>query len=300
MASLALPTEYDNTLGALYVGSLVLRAFRLPLIIDTPRKILQRLGRWVLDLLHLIFNGHAFYTYAITNYLKPLALLRIDWSIVGEMIITVISDTIVQGVFAYRIWKLSNRNVPLIVIIGLMSTFVAVTGFMLAARCVQTPFFLAADDYTTTMLYSSLAGAAVTDFTITVILCILLHQKQSVIKRTRSLIKRLMVYTINAGALTSLCAIASLIAYAVMSKNFVFLGIYSVLPKLYLNSLLATLNARWLFQKQTPSDHLSIPLSSVTPTHVNLTSQTAMSQPVDQVVEKFNPSFTNEGSKEKV
>lgn len=34
-----------------------------------------------------------------------------------------------------------------------------------------------------TMLYSSLAGAAVTDFTITVILCILLHQKQSVIKR---------------------------------------------------------------------------------------------------------------------
>ena len=48
----------------------------------------------------------------------------------------------------------------------------------------------------------------------------------------------------------------------------------------YLNSLLATLNARWLFQKQTPSDHLSIPLSSVTPTHVNLTSQTAMSQPV--------------------
>lgn len=58
-----------------------------------------------------------------------------------------------------------------------------------------------------------------------------------------------------------------------------FLTLYILV---YLNSLLATLNARWLFQKHTGSDHLSIPLTSIAMTHVSLNSQTAAadSQPV--------------------
>lgn len=47
-----------------------------------------------------------------------------------------------------------------------------------------------------------------------------------------------------------------------------------MVPLVYLNSLLATLNARDAFRKQQTgaSDHLSFPLSSVSGTHVNLHS----------------------------
>ncbi|KAJ3478870.1 hypothetical protein NLI96_g9457 [Meripilus lineatus] len=61
---------------------------------------------------------------------------------------------------------------------------------------------------------------------------------------SESLINKLMAYSINTGALTSICAIVCLIVYASMPNSFVFLAFYFVLPKLCLNSLLATLNAR--------------------------------------------------------
>lgn len=52
----------------------------------------------------------------------------------------------------------------------------------------------------------------------------------------------------------------------------------------YLNSLLATLNAQWLFQHQaSDDDHLSIPLSKISPAHIALNPESTISQPVSLI-----------------
>lgn len=68
-----------------------------------------------------------------------------------------------------------------------------------------------------------------------------------------------MLYGINTGALTSLCEVACLIAYVTMPNNLIFIAIFFVLPKLLLNALLATLNARVSLQESRRSKAWSSP-----------------------------------------
>ncbi|KAG0698364.1 hypothetical protein DFH29DRAFT_941402 [Suillus ampliporus] len=57
-----------------------------------------------------------------------------------------------------------------------------------------------------------------------------------------------MAYTINTGCVTSIFSIATVIACAAMLRNFIFLGIEFLVTKLYVNSYLALLNARYYFE----------------------------------------------------
>jgi len=53
-----------------------------------------------------------------------------------------------------------------------------------------------------------------------------------------------MVYTVQTGLLTSVASLGCVIAYAISPNTYIFLAIYFPLSKLYINALLATLNAR--------------------------------------------------------
>ncbi|KNZ75372.1 hypothetical protein J132_03412 [Termitomyces sp. J132] len=61
---------------------------------------------------------------------------------------------------------------------------------------------------------------------------------------TNSLVRMLMLYTINTSKGDRICSITCFIAYAIWPDDFTFIGIYFSLSKLFLNSLLATLNSR--------------------------------------------------------
>ncbi|KAF5319718.1 hypothetical protein D9619_008607 [Psilocybe cf. subviscida] len=103
-----------------------------------------------------------------------------------------------------------------------------------------------------TYLYVSFAAAVAADSTVAISLCALLFHSRTGIKRTDSIVRILMAFSINTGLLTSICALACLITYAIWPKNFIFIGFYFVLSKLYVNSLLASLNARSsLIEKDT-------------------------------------------------
>ncbi|PPQ99279.1 hypothetical protein CVT24_009279 [Panaeolus cyanescens] len=48
-----------------------------------------------------------------------------------------------------------------------------------------------------------------------------------------------------------ICAVACLVTYAIWPQRFIFMGLYFALSKLYVNSLLASLNTRGSFRAQT-------------------------------------------------
>ncbi|KAI0921867.1 hypothetical protein AcV7_007997 [Taiwanofungus camphoratus] len=107
-----------------------------------------------------------------------------------------------------------------------------------------------------------LGAAAFADVLIATSLCVLLRRCRTGFSRTDSVVRTLIVYSVNTGALTSLCAIASLVTYAVMPDSYVFLAIYFVLPELLLNSLLATLNARSSLRERNAGSLVPISLSN--------------------------------------
>ena len=81
---------------------------------------------------------------------------------------------------------------------------------------------------------------ACVDTALALSLVILLHRSRSEIpfSRTSSVISRIIMYTSGTGVLTAAFALAGLIASVVMTKNFVFVLIFEILPKresIYMN-----------------------------------------------------------------
>ncbi|KAF8968561.1 hypothetical protein BDZ97DRAFT_1799051 [Flammula alnicola] len=93
-------------------------------------------------------------------------------------------------------------------------------------------------------LYVSFGAGVVADSLVAISLCVLLFKSRTGLQRTDSILTILMAFSINTGLLTSICALACLITYAIWPQRFIFMGIYFALSKLYVNSLLASLNAR--------------------------------------------------------
>ncbi|KAK7680559.1 hypothetical protein QCA50_016341 [Cerrena zonata] len=188
--------------------------------------------------------AHTIYWYTITNFTDPTVVVRIPWTIPAGIIVTPLSDTIVRTFFTYRVWIMSRRNIWLTgtIILGVVAMFGIGFGFGIKAFSLPTFEQFAELAW---LLYLGLALVVVVDAFIAISLCIYLWQSRTGFSmRTDSLVALLMVYTVNTGLLTSIFSLACFITYAAMPKNYIFLALYFPLSKLYINALLATLNAR--------------------------------------------------------
>ncbi|KAE9394600.1 hypothetical protein BT96DRAFT_185050 [Gymnopus androsaceus JB14] len=73
---------------------------------------------------------------------------------------------------------------------------------------------------------------------------------------------RLMYFCLATGLLTTVCAICSLVSISVWPNTFVYIGFYVVLARLYVNSFLATLNAREKLRASNRPPWQLVPLQS--------------------------------------
>ncbi|KAF8825082.1 hypothetical protein HHX47_DHR7000668 [Lentinula edodes] len=80
-----------------------------------------------------------------------------------------------------------------------------------------------------------------------------------------TMINKLTIFAVNTGALTSLCAVASLISIIAAPNTFIYISFFFSMGRLYTNSLLATLNARKMIRdaaegiNTTTGDNISLP-----------------------------------------
>jgi len=58
------------------------------------------------------------------------------------------------------------------------------------------------------------------------------------------MINKLIIFTMNTGLLTSLCAVASLVSILAAPNTYIYIGFFFCMSRLYSNTLVATLNAR--------------------------------------------------------
>ncbi|KAF5381703.1 hypothetical protein D9615_005604 [Tricholomella constricta] len=331
---LALPA-FDNTLGALLVGGLVATGLWGVTCVQTftffarnsrDQALFKLMIAFLcvsferaLDTFDSILNGHILYHYLVTNYLNPTAIMEVIWSVIIHVAATSVSNFIIRSMFAYRFFRLSKGNIPVTGWIMAASLTDLVCGLVITVKAFGITSYLELDKLSS-LLYLNFAAGTTSDLSVALALSWLLIKSRTGFrryshlptddqseltegtKRTDSLINILMAYAVNTGLIVAIDAALGMITYAVMPNNFIFLGFYLLLSKLYLNSYLATLNARDDLREKI-EDPVSIHLSQMSgPRHHSATQSSNLEKgsraetvaiSVRTLVEKSNDNDNN-------
>ncbi|KAJ3932852.1 MAG: hypothetical protein NXY57DRAFT_1001081 [Lentinula lateritia] len=229
----------NNTMGAAYIGVLVagfllglscLQAYIYFSEQNDNRGIRFLVGLVVFfDFVHQALISHTVYYYLILNYANPSALSLAVWY----------AEVLFNGFTAFCVQSNSNVWVTGIVVSLVLAEFAF--GIIALVR-VSTFVELAADLKELSITVNALAAAG--DVLIAGILTLLLQKSKTGFQRSDTMLNKLTMFAVNTGALTSLCAVASLISILAAPNTFIYISFFFCMGRLYTNSLLATLNAR--------------------------------------------------------
>ncbi|KAF7342307.1 hypothetical protein MVEN_01819100 [Mycena venus] len=216
-----------------------------------------------LDTVHLAFVIHTVYHYLISNYYRNDTLQVMVWSVSLEALPTGITAGLVQTFYAHRIWKMSQHNIFLtgFILLLVFATSACGTAWVVLALQAGTYERLLKISARTLFLFRWLsvlrpsrpiqpltisinALSTAADVIITSTLCFMLQQTRPASLETETMVNRLILFTINTGLLTSLCAVASLISLIISPRTLIYASFYFCIGRLYSNALLASLNAR--------------------------------------------------------
>uniref|UniRef100_A0A0W0G6F0 DUF6534 domain-containing protein n=1 Tax=Moniliophthora roreri TaxID=221103 RepID=A0A0W0G6F0_MONRR len=224
----------------------------------------------ILETLHEIMAIHAVYYYLIINYANPLASLDIVWSVIGLIAVTDALNTIVHLFYTAQIYKISNKKgwwicviLCLLKMVQLVVEWVASSIYIMVGGVQMHSYMLYFENETLmTMAVITHTIAAAEDVICASAISYYLHKGRSGIKSTDTLINKLIVHAINNGALTryfvflfyqpisfiedanSVVGICPLILMVSRQNNLLYTGTFTIVGKLYSNSILSTLNSR--------------------------------------------------------
>ncbi|PBK81734.1 hypothetical protein ARMGADRAFT_1090973 [Armillaria gallica] len=234
---------------------------------------------WTLEAVHAAFACHAAYFYVVTQYGIIAGLAEATWSasvsfslrpresyrsLLVELTVCVtgIITLMVHLFYARQLYFVSNRNVFLVsallfLAVCRVATSAAVAGFSMRLKryaLFETPVM-------TNLMKTAMSLYLATDVLVAASLCYYLHTSRTGLKRTDTIINKLIFYAINNGLLTGqshsilLCLLTNDVHFSVTDllvivfnqvypSNLVYLSLYQVVANLYSNSFLATLNSR--------------------------------------------------------
>ncbi|PBK64472.1 hypothetical protein ARMSODRAFT_961977 [Armillaria solidipes] len=201
---------------------------------------------WTFDALHVALSTHMIYHYLIDLFGDYDGLHNVIWSFKLQLLIEMIIVVGVQGIYIIRIWKLGryfHRTLPWIVSL----TFLVALGNGIFS--VYAAYFVSD--------FKALPGVEVSisiitaipvfsDFVIALSMCYYLHKSRqaSGFSKTSDMLLGMMRLGVISGLATSTCSLLILITYLAWPNTLIFSSIDLILPKLYINSLLAMLNSR--------------------------------------------------------
>ncbi|CAL1703578.1 unnamed protein product [Somion occarium] len=210
---------------------------------DDPPLLKSVVGSiWILETFHSAMIIHMLYEYTITDFGKLADVGIIVWSVGLCVLVEMLIVALAQGFYIRRIWILSNHSVLLTV----------VTSILLLARVSTAALTYKLGAWTTFReetgplftLSCGLGLSALVDALIAGIIIYYLRRGQTGFKSTDNVVRSLMAYAVNSGAITMIVSIVIVLTFVFLKNSLLFAGLVTVAGKLYSNSLLGTLNAR--------------------------------------------------------
>ncbi|KAJ7246494.1 hypothetical protein C8J57DRAFT_1675300, partial [Mycena rebaudengoi] len=165
---------------------------------------------WCLDCGHTIAISHTLYTITVTQYGHPELLIVPPASLDSVILLSGFMGPLEQGWFTYRLYKFTNNfQLPLLCACLSFARLVGSIGLSsVALQRLTLPDYYARVDWLVTAILA--VGAAV-DTILVISLCYYLSSRRSNGPAMRKPMNQLITWTIETGAMTTLCAIAVLI-----------------------------------------------------------------------------------------
>ncbi|KAJ7119058.1 hypothetical protein C8R44DRAFT_188354 [Mycena epipterygia] len=256
MASISPNVDIKSTLGALEIGILVSCALfgvtttqtyvyysRFP---DDSRQLKFLVALvWFCEIAHLISIGQTLYQWTISDFENPQRLLFVPITLaIGPIPIGII-EACVQGFFSFRIYRLS-KSLYIPVFTGTMAFLGALFSILASIYASQPELLITTyEAQRSWIFYVIWAASTGNDLLIAATLVYWLYrQRNNAHTRTLALVDKLIKWTIETGVITSAASILSLISFVLMMDNLIWIAFYTVISRLYANSLLA----RWANQ----------------------------------------------------
>ncbi|EMD32769.1 hypothetical protein CERSUDRAFT_108595 [Gelatoporia subvermispora B] len=199
---------------------------------------------FVLDTAQVVAIIDTVWFYVVPNFGNVAALSGVHLSLGVEIGMTISIGLLVQSFFAMRVWLMSGRKLifPALIFALTLAQFSLGIYYATIADRIDQPE--AIEHTVIKVALASLACGMAGDFFITACLVYYLHKGRSGLRNTDRLINILIMYTINTGLVTFFAATCTIILNQVKSTEFWDVVPYFLLSKCYVNSTLATLNAR--------------------------------------------------------
>jgi len=238
---------------------------------------------WALDSLSLAMVSHGVYTYTITDWGSIEGIESFIWSISSEPAVTATIAVIVELFLINRIRALSTPAwTPWIIFLALF-TFVPFSFGIIAVKTADSGS--QAFSHLNELHWLAIAGdttAMFLDFAVASSIVWLLWRSRTGWAKTDRMINVLTVYVVSTGLLVSGINFGTLVAYLVNGNSKLWFQMISMLgSKAYVNSFLATLNARQSIGG-SPYDTTLQGSSTILPTFKATTSGTQATTIADQ------------------
>ncbi|KAL4261245.1 DUF6534 domain-containing protein [Pleurotus pulmonarius] len=272
----------DNTLGAMFIGAslamLLYGIICLQIFIYITSRRTQRDSRWtrlfIIFLLHadlpwapMQYTVHqamttaAMYKFLISDFVNPLALASKGVGsgnvfIFAQSISATCGILLAQLFFSWRIWAFSGTSLN-----PLPRMSISILTVLLALFSFGSSVDLSLEGFNHQLLTStgpglilayklSASSRVVFDLFVTFAMTLALYRSRSGVKRTDHVITLLIMFTVNTNLLTTLFSVSELVTFLVMPQATLYGALGLLSPKLYLNTLLASLNSREYMQKE--------------------------------------------------
>ncbi|EIW75864.1 hypothetical protein CONPUDRAFT_76917 [Coniophora puteana RWD-64-598 SS2] len=220
------------------------------------------LGIWVLETVFVGLSINFIEFYVIEHFTDIQMLEKPVWSVPAAFLVGFTVAFIVNLAFIWRIWRICEKGKYWVTISLIVLAFTRLGRWTpIPVRNVRLTAFTALGWVNGILAFSSVTWlefresafgtiisswflSAVVDILIAVSLSFYLYGRRTGMSRTDNIINRLLMYTINTGALTSIGAILVPVAFLALPKSTAFLGVLQVQTKLYSISFMASLNSR--------------------------------------------------------
>jgi len=243
--------DLDKKIGAALVGCVVSSTLFGIIAMQIYRFIVIRIKDalsfqilvyflWVLTVTQMLLSVTTVYLTTVTGYGDVVTLLYPPKTFLSQVFISTVSDAAIRCIFAWKVNKITKSKLLSALIV--LASFVYM-GFGIAYASVSFGHTFVSLSKNAYMLYASFAAALAGDLIIVGALCTDIWRiTQS--NKTIDIVDKVRLYAINTCLLTTVWTAVCLITFAVWPTEYVYIGVYYSLNKLYMNSLLATLNNR--------------------------------------------------------
>ncbi|KAL5536400.1 hypothetical protein ACEPAF_222 [Sanghuangporus sanghuang] len=198
---------------------------------------------WIFDAIQFFMVADYGYTTLVANFTNLLVIGKVTWSICWPILLEDTGNFIIRLFYIRRIWIMSDRNIFLSITAVVLNFVALAFALVFMAKLLHLQSFLEISNISW-LMFTSLGSGVAADLWIAICVCYFLFRDKTGFQRTDTMLRKLTVYIIGTGLLTSFVTVACFISYATMPNNGVYVAIYSCISKLYFNALLATLNTR--------------------------------------------------------